>query len=89
MHEIQLRVTGGGLVRASRHLPRPQKRGTPSASSGQARAPSAWLKTILGTGPTRRISHRIQHLIGIAAFPARSTVSPACKVHSIPIHPPR
>lgn len=38
---------------------------------------------------TVRLSHGIQDLIGVAAFSARSTVSATCKVHSIPIHPPR
>lgn len=28
-------------------------------------------------------------VIGTAAFPAHPTVSASCKVHSIPIHPPR
>ena len=35
MRELQLRVTGGALVRASRHLPGPQKRGTRGPPAGQ------------------------------------------------------
>ena len=38
---------------------------------------------------TVRLSHGIQDLIGLAAFSARSSASASCKVHPIPIHPPR
>jgi hypothetical protein len=38
---------------------------------------------------TLRLSHRIQDLIGVAAFSAQSTASAPGKVHPIPIHPPR